>query len=145
MHLDQVVALARETSRDQEGRHTHVCVLRRAEPAPRLAEDPLGEDPLILAGRLLGRRSPSVQRAPLQGGWARTAKLSRVTWHMEARGIGGPFAVKAPIFQASQLLAPGLFSLDMCVSKMLRASALTSAPTWPASTGCHISVLPAGP
>ena len=60
-------------------------------------------------------------------------------------GSGCAFAVKAPIFQASQLLTPGVLSFDMCASKTLRAKALTKAPKCPASTGCQVSVLPAGP
>ena len=35
--------------------------------------------------------------------------------------------------------------LDMCASKTFRARALTKAPMCPASTGCQVLVLPAGP
>ena len=60
-------------------------------------------------------------------------------------GSGCAFAVKTPIFQASQLDTPGLVFLDMCASKTFRARALTKAPMCLASTGCQVSVLPGGP
>ena len=60
-------------------------------------------------------------------------------------GSGCAFAVKTPIFQASQLDTPGLLSFDMCASKTFRSRALTKAPMCTASTGCQVSVLPGGP